>query len=259
MKTYILLAIAVIACGAIYLLSRTWSRAERPVADVPIQAIAQAPSRRTEVFWAEQAEPVQQSITEHEINNWHYHPDSVSKSMLWELLDDQTQDDGVRNEIMNILRNRTGTRSELAEHCLVRAADVHETVRMRAFFIQHLGMVFALDEPSDQRRSIGEWLSACTNNGGDPLALRRESLLALRVDPHGSYRDQVHKTIDRILRGDPAWNGFSDLAIRMAADMGLKEFLKDIIPYANSTNVLIRTQAERAIAKLSIPNAATPK
>lgn len=255
----IVIVIAVIACGALYLLFRSSSPAERPIAAVPIQGIAQSPSKRTDIFWAEQTGTVHQSITEHDINNWRYHPDSASKSMLLGLLDDPSQDDGVRNEMMNILRNRVGTRNELAEHCLARAADTHETVRMRTFFIQHLGMVFAQDEPSDQRRSIGEWLSTCANDGNNPLALRRESLLALGADPHGSYRGQVHETIERILRGDPSWNGFSDLAIRMAGDLEWKEFLKSIIPYANSTDALIRTQAERAIAKLSMPNTATPQ
>ena len=230
-------------------------QAQRPVARKPAQIAVIAPrdpvSVPSAVFWSETSGGVRPSIGEKELSDWHYNRRAVSIGTLFGLLEDRSQDDGVRNEVMNILRTRAESRDEFIARSLVRANDRHETVRMRDFFIQHLGLVYANMEPDAQRQTIGEWLAACVGDGARDLALRRESLFALGRDPRGSYNDMVHDTVQKILRGDVQWQGFGDVAIRLAVELDWQEFQMDITTCSSSGDAATRLQARLALANFA--------
>jgi hypothetical protein len=150
------------------------------------------------------------------------------------ILSNKVEPDYVRNEAMTLLRLSFPF---LAKQCLVGIlADPTESLRIRAFSVQQLGLLLEEIDDNEDPPTIKSVLREFIRNGESEL--RRESLYALV-----SNGDSIINNIRDHGFHDPEWINERDLIIRIAGDNNWREHIEYIRELATNSNVDVRISA----------------
>lgn len=157
------------------------------------------------------------------------------------VLGDPSDDDTVRNEVANLLRRSKYTGLTNALHAVLD--NPAEKPRFRSFAVQHLWQQLdgaGIDDQDRIRAKLHELLA------DRHVEVRREALLALV-----RMRDPVGKTtaIGWLTSLEPSAETTRDLAIRCVYDLGLREQMQVIRPFARDPNEVTRIAAIVALSQ----------
>ena len=149
------------------------------------------------------------------------------------VMEDWNEDDAIRNEAMNLLRRSQYEPFETRVLALLERP--YEQERIRAFFVQHLGLSLS-QATDDLRLRLRDRLVEAAHDRH--LAVRREAIAAL-----AEIRDPFVSTALEQGPEAPAWDDMHDLAIYLCHRLDLKHHVASIRALASTDNQQVRVAA----------------
>lgn len=165
----------------------------------------------------------------------------VDLASLSKVLMDTGDQDTVRNEVANLLRR--SKYAGLTDALLAVLDNPAERPRFRSFAVQHLWQQVDGAGKEDQDRIRAKLHELLADRH---VEVRREALLALV-----RMRDPVGQTtaVGWLTAKDPKAESTRDLAIRCVYDLGLREQMPVIRPFARDSNEVTRIAAIVALSQ----------
>lgn len=165
----------------------------------------------------------------------------VDLASLSKVLMDTGDHDTVRNEVANLLRRSKYT--GFTDTLLAVLDNPAEKPRFRSFAVQHLWQQLDGAGREDQDRIRAKMHELIADRH---IEVRREALLALV-----RMRDPVGRTtaVGWLTAKEPSAESTRDLAIRCVYDLGLREQMPVIRPFARDPNEVTRIAAIVALSQ----------